>query len=54
MLDPSAGVAVRWSQGQGWQDKQRIRRRYGQVSESELAAVDAGLPFYLGLVPDPD
>jgi mRNA interferase MazF len=35
-------------------DKQRIRRRYGQVSEAELAAIDAGLRLYLGLVPDPD
>ena len=34
-------------------DKQRIRRRYGQISEQELAAVDAGLRLYLGLIPDP-
>lgn len=34
-------------------EKQRIRRGYGQVSESELAAVDAGLRLYLGLEPDP-
>ena len=34
-------------------DKQRIRRGYGQVSEAELAAVDAGLRLYLGLEPDP-
>lgn len=34
-------------------DKQRIRRGYGQVSESELATVDAGLRLYLGLEPDP-
>jgi len=34
-------------------DKQRIRRRYGQVSEAELAAIDAGLRLYLGLEPDP-
>ena len=34
-------------------DKQRVRRGYGQVSESELAAVDAGLRLYLGLEPDP-
>jgi mRNA-degrading endonuclease toxin of MazEF toxin-antitoxin module len=34
-------------------DKQRIRRRYGQVSDAELAAIDAGLCLYLGLVPDP-
>jgi len=33
--------------------KQRIRRRYGQVSEAELAAFDAGLRLYLGLKPDP-
>jgi mRNA-degrading endonuclease toxin of MazEF toxin-antitoxin module len=35
-------------------DKQRIRRRYGRVSEAELAAIDDGLRLYLGLVPDPD
>jgi len=34
-------------------DKQRIRRRYGQVNEAELAAIDAGLLLYLGLEPDP-
>ena len=34
-------------------DKQRIRRRYGQVSTAELAAIDAGLRLYLGLAPDP-
>jgi mRNA-degrading endonuclease toxin of MazEF toxin-antitoxin module len=34
-------------------DKQRIRRRYGQVNEAELAAIDAGLRLYLGLEPDP-
>jgi mRNA-degrading endonuclease toxin of MazEF toxin-antitoxin module len=34
-------------------DKQRIRRRYGQVSEAELVAIDAGLSLYLGLEPDP-
>lgn len=34
-------------------DKQRIRRRYGQVSETKLAAIDAGLRLYLGLEPDP-
>jgi len=34
-------------------DKQRIRRCYGQVSEAELAAIDAGLRLYLGLEPDP-
>ncbi len=27
--------------------------RYGQVSEAELAAIDAGLRLYLGLEPDP-
>ena len=35
-------------------DKQRIRRCYGQVSEAELASIDAGLRLYLGLEPDPD
>ncbi len=34
-------------------DKQRIRRCYGQVSEAELASIDAGLRLYLGLEPDP-
>ena len=34
-------------------DKQRIRRRYGQVSEAELAAIDAGVRLYRGLEPDP-
>jgi mRNA interferase MazF len=34
-------------------DKQRICRQYGQVSEAELAAIDAGLRLYLGLMPDP-
>ena len=34
-------------------DKQCIRRRYGQVSPAELAAIDAGLRLYLGLAPDP-
>ena len=34
-------------------DKQRIRRRYGQESEAELAAINAGLRLYLGLEPDP-
>jgi len=34
-------------------DKQRICRPYGQVSEAELAAIDAGLRKYLGLMPDP-
>jgi len=32
---------------------QRIRRCYGQVSEAELASIDAGLRLYLGLEPDP-
>ncbi len=32
---------------------QPIRRCYGQVSEAELAAIDAGLRLYLGLEPDP-
>ena len=30
-------------------DKQRIRRRYGQVSAAELEAIDVGLCLYLGL-----
>ncbi|MCP9774071.1 hypothetical protein KBY49_00530 [Cyanobium sp. WAJ14-Wanaka] len=30
-------------------DKQRIRRRYGQVSAVELEAIDNGLCLYLGL-----
>jgi mRNA interferase MazF len=34
-------------------DKQRIRRRYGQVTKEELAAIEAGLRLYLGLEPDP-
>ena len=34
-------------------DKQRIRRRYGRVSEAELEAIDNGLCLYLGLVPGP-
>jgi mRNA-degrading endonuclease toxin of MazEF toxin-antitoxin module len=33
---------------------QPIRRCYGQVSEAELASIDAGLRLYLGLEPDPD
>lgn len=33
-------------------DKQRIRRRYGQVSEGELAVIDQGMRLYLGLEPD--
>jgi mRNA interferase MazF len=33
-------------------DKQRIRRRYGQISSAELQAIDAGLCLYLGLEPD--
>jgi mRNA interferase MazF len=32
-------------------DKQRIRKRYGQVSPQELEAIDAGLCLYLGLEP---
>ena len=31
-------------------DKQRIRRRFGQVSAAELEAIDRGLCLYLGLV----
>lgn len=34
-------------------DKQRVRRRYGQVSPDELEAIVAGLRLYLGLDPDP-
>jgi mRNA interferase MazF len=34
-------------------DKQRIRLRYGQVSEAELTAIDGGLRLYLGLELDP-
>jgi len=30
-------------------NKQRIRRRYGQVSAAELEAIDRGLCLYLGL-----
>ncbi|MBM5813600.1 MAG: type II toxin-antitoxin system PemK/MazF family toxin [Cyanobacteria bacterium M_DeepCast_100m_m1_067] len=33
-------------------DKQRIRRRYGQISSAELQAIDAGLCLYLGLEPE--
>jgi mRNA interferase MazF len=33
-------------------DKQRIRRRYGQLTEAELVAIDAGLRLYLGLESD--
>ncbi len=33
-------------------DKQRIRRRYGQVSAAELEAIDNGLCLYLGLDPE--
>lgn len=33
-------------------DKQRIRRRYGEVSKEELEAIDAGLCLYLGLEPE--
>jgi mRNA interferase MazF len=35
-------------------DKQRIRKRYGQVSPQELEAIDAGLCLYLGLEPSQD
>ena len=35
-------------------DKQRIRKRYGQVSPQELEAIDAGLCLYLGLEPSHD
>ena len=35
-------------------DKQRIRKRYGQVSPQELEAIDSGLCLYLGLEPSPD
>ena len=30
-------------------DKRRIRRLYGQVSDSELAGIDQGLQLFLGL-----
>jgi mRNA interferase MazF len=33
-------------------DKQRIRRRYGQVSAAELEAINRGLCLYLGLDPE--
>ena len=33
-------------------DKQRIRRRYGQVSAAELEAINKGLCLYLGLEPE--
>jgi mRNA interferase MazF len=35
-------------------DKQRIRRRYGQISPQELEAIDSGLCLYLGLEPSQD
>jgi mRNA interferase MazF len=35
-------------------DKQRIRKRYGQVSPQELEAIDSGLCLYLGLEPSQD
>jgi len=35
-------------------DKQRIRKRYGQVSPQELEAIDSGLCLYLGLEPSHD
>ena len=34
-------------------DKQRVRRRYGEVSPEELEVIDAGLCLYLGLEPQP-
>ena len=33
-------------------DQQRIRRRYGTVSTTELEAIDAGLCLFLGLEPE--
>jgi mRNA-degrading endonuclease toxin of MazEF toxin-antitoxin module len=33
-------------------DKQRIRRRCGQVSVAELKAINEGLSLYLGLDPE--
>ena len=30
-------------------DKRRIRRTFGQISSSELAAIDEGLELFLGL-----
>ena len=33
-------------------DKQRIRRRYGQVTAAELEAINKGLCLYLSLEPD--
>jgi mRNA-degrading endonuclease toxin of MazEF toxin-antitoxin module len=30
-------------------DKRRIRRMFGQVSATELAAIDQGLELFLGL-----
>jgi mRNA interferase MazF len=35
-------------------DKQRIRKRYGQLSPQELEAIDSGLCLYLGLEPSQD
>jgi mRNA interferase MazF len=32
-------------------DKQRIRKRYGQVSPQKLESIDSGLCLYLGLEP---
>ncbi len=32
-------------------DKRRIRRVFGEISESEIAAIDAGLTTFLGLGP---
>ena len=34
-------------------DKRRIRRVFGRVSSSELAAIDQGLELFLGLVAAP-
>jgi mRNA-degrading endonuclease toxin of MazEF toxin-antitoxin module len=33
-------------------DKQRIRRRYGQVSAAKMEAINKGLCLYLGLDPE--
>jgi mRNA interferase MazF len=33
-------------------DKQRIRKHYGQLTDNELGAIDAGLRLYLGLEPN--
>lgn len=34
-------------------DKRRIRRVFGRISESELAAVDQGIELFLGLAGEP-